>query len=443
MQLFALVVLMVLLFPLKGNAQQPPYQDPQLNFTIDRGLQLTTNTVATLVVSALNTGDATVVVSDDLTLVRPSSVRNALKVDVTVAGTIPSAYQIDWNINIPLTGVNTLCFAYYFTPTVTTGWSNTMYIAETSAYAIRYQWNPMNVYPNVVKNGWNLVTLDMNTPSTTSGAVDRAHIHKRLRMQLNIPASATGAIYISPVFLNCNTAPKVAFVFDDNGATQYTEAFKYLDSKRLKGSLAIQTGLVGVSGMTGAQIQDVYAKGWSVHNHTTVHTDYTTLTQAQVLADFLTAQDVLNTLGTTYGSRTFVYPLGATNATVELGLGQAGVTHGLVAGNDMIESVWDGFANPYRIQRVAIINTTPLATTLAKVNDLLRFGGAIILYCHDIVVGAAGTQAEKATFRGVVDAVAQLHYSGKLEVMPVQELINAVELRRTGAANVRRIYPIQ
>lgn len=72
------------------------------------------------------------------------------------------------------------------------------------------------------------------------------------------------------------TRPKICLTFDDAYATQYTEAFRYMAKKGIKGTVAVTTSLVESNSTycTWADLDAMYQAGWDLVAHAIVHTGF-------------------------------------------------------------------------------------------------------------------------------------------------------------------------
>lgn len=394
---------------------------------LQKGTPITVANIDNLVVNALASGDATVVVSTETASqwLKPAQATSMIKFDVTVAGTVTSTYNLDWTVHLPLEHVNRLSFATYWGPaSVTGGWNLNVYVSETSAYANRYNFLPISISPNVFRAGeWNSTTLDMNTPNTITGTPSRTMVMQRIRMNIAIPASVTGTIYISPIYANYINTPSVMLVFDDGTSSQYATAFKYMQKKNLVGALAITSG---TTQLTTPQYQDLATAGWSFHNHSATHADLSVLTQAQVLTELQTCNTYLSQRGLAYGNTTLVYPFGFTSANAIAAAKQAGFTHGVIL-RQQIEKNWTGLDNPFKISRYLMDTTTNLAAITALVEQAKTFQGSLLFVIHRVLVGATSSDTELSMFTGFMDYLAAEQNAGRIQVLALQDWVNRME----------------
>lgn len=108
---------------------------------------------------------------------------------------------------------------------------------------------------------------------TASGGESIANLITQVRVRID---SSNGGQFHVDHFAYVPPArkrkPSICFQFDDGYSTQYTEAFSYMSTKGMKGSVMGVEDFVGAGGFaTLLQLQEMYAAGWDICNHTKAH----------------------------------------------------------------------------------------------------------------------------------------------------------------------------
>lgn len=113
-----------------------------------------------------------------------------------------------------------------------------------------------------------------------------------------------------------NHRPLVTFIKDDGDSSEYTRDLGVFNAQGIVGCAAIIGELIGVSAtaMTWAQVDSLRAYGWEIMGHG--ETNLTTLTTAQVEADFLAQLDSASAHGIEL--KNYAYPNGATNDSIKI-----------------------------------------------------------------------------------------------------------------------------
>lgn len=361
------------------------------------------------------------------TYLRPSGTTKVLRLQVGL-GTTTTTINIEWTINQILATQDCVGFMYYCASAVNPAFTCRIHLVETAAYSNYFQHEMAAQYPNVGQLGWNAPVSALNAPFSTTGSPSLNNTFQRMRIQIALLATNAVDLYICPVFLKVRQAPTFVFCFDDNSTSQYTEGFPYMTAQGLKGSLAVQTQ--AGSGMSVANMQEMHTAGWSMHNHTQTHTNLGAVGLETALNEVRLAQATLNANGLTRGRDIIIYPNGSTNDTLEAALIQMGYRGGGAIVNGQPEHPLDGFANPMRLNRRATDISISLATLQQRIDGTINTGGVLVLYTHQILVGAGAGDTERATFRGLVDYLAPLHHAGVCHVTTLSELYERTRGRR-------------
>lgn len=162
--------------------------------------------------------------------------------------------------------------------------------------------------------------LDANAYSSPGWLAATGGLIKNLRLRLYNNNTATAAeVFVYGVQLN-RVAKKgtVIMEFDDAFLSQYTQAFKYMKSKGIVGSIAVIKRAVGqLAGAidaydycTEAQLKSMHEAGWSMVTHGYYPHRTNLATEAAILAD---VTDNFNYVSSTFdaeGAKHYVLPAG-------------------------------------------------------------------------------------------------------------------------------------
>ena len=136
---------------------------------------------------------------------------------------------------------------------------------------------------------------------------------------------------------NIKGTPRMVLTFDDGYTSVFTNAFPIMQQYGIKGTVYLNTALVGTPGrLTLQQLQTLYDAGWTIANHTPNHTnlitgsltnapDTTVLTVDQVKAIVKPGIDWLLANGFTRGAYDFALPFGLYNDNVLQALKELGI----------------------------------------------------------------------------------------------------------------------
>lgn len=198
-----------------------------------------------------------------------------------------------------------------------------------------------------------------------------------------------------------------AFVsFDDEHESVYEHAYPHMAANGQRGTIYTITDLVGnANKMTWTELQALDAAGWDIGNHTRDHTNLTTLTYAEQLAELQDAQDALDAQGLGAHADQVAYPYGAYNDDTLAAMAAAGMQTGRTVENAAPDIL--PFANPYRLQVYCYLTSTlSLAQAKAKV-DVAKAAGAILSVLGHILVvsGPGANEWAIQDFRDLMDYI--------------------------------------
>lgn len=161
--------------------------------------------------------------------------------------------------------------------------------------------------------GWHHVPIAV----TWNGVVNR--------MVFRAESSNGSSIYLDSIEVARQSFPGIIFSFDDGFESQY-DIYSMMKPYGVRGTLYVCSAAIGATGnLTLSELQEMYADGWAIANHTNVHNDYRTSDAATVKyhTDVCTAW--LETNGMPRAARHFAYPFGYKTAHIVDGIKQAGM----------------------------------------------------------------------------------------------------------------------
>lgn len=258
---------------------------------------------------------------------------------------------------------------------------------------------------NVV-TGWNEVLFDPTLFTSTGGEVwtntmQSVQVRVKALTGTNLNVSFD-ALYYQDTSVN---RPKLLFTFDGNWDSQYTEAYMRMAAYGFKGSIAVIPSTVGTAGrMTLAQLQEVYAAGWDLANHTMNYTNLKTEpSSTNKIKEIEDARAWLEQNGFYRAADILVYPQGAYDQTV---LNYLATTYRGARG--LAESLeFDTPVEKFKIRVHSCTNTVTINTAKGWVDEAIRTGGTLVLVFQKIVASpSAQTEWSTSNFQQLVDYVA-------------------------------------
>lgn len=178
--------------------------------------------------------------------------------------------------------------------------------------------------------------------------------------------------------------PAVRIEFDDGYASVYTAGYPAMKSKSLRGTVYVITNLIDSAGyLTAGQLQELYANGWSIANHTSDHTNLTTLSQADQQTKLSTAKAALDALGFTRCSDMVAYPYNAYDDNTLAAMATLAYKTGRAADSNNSELLIP--ANNFVLGNYGVANTVTLAVAKAKVDAAVSGKCIWALLFHKLV----------------------------------------------------------
>ena len=107
-----------------------------------------------------------------------------------------------------------------------------------------------------------------------------------LKIELITAAAQVAEVSLDILEMGEVNRPGIVLTFDDIDLTTYTLAYPQLASRKMVGTGYQVSDYIGTAGkLTAAQLQELYAAGWDIGNHSKTHTPFTSLTQPQIEAE--------------------------------------------------------------------------------------------------------------------------------------------------------------
>jgi peptidoglycan/xylan/chitin deacetylase (PgdA/CDA1 family) len=130
----------------------------------------------------------------------------------------------------------------------------------------------------------------LKTDFSLAGAARWSSV-RRIEIRLvAISAPNPASMYLYGLWGDVSARPKVLLSFDDGNATVYTRAFPVMSAAGMAGTLYLNGNRIDTAGgLSLSQVQEMYASGWDVANHTIDHTPLAqmgTIKRSGVVATF-------------------------------------------------------------------------------------------------------------------------------------------------------------
>lgn len=281
--------------------------------------------------------------------------------------------------------------------------------------------------------GWNWIYLRKS--ELTSGTLDLTDVTKPMVVvRISFTAANVGYVDLSSLWFNL-PKPKNQLVctFDDASETVYTVAYPYMRERGMVGTIYMCGSLVNTPGyLTTNQLNELYAAGWDICNHTYSHLFAVTgnggsgyLTAAQVrtwMADVMRNDQWLANNGWHRGRKHFAYPGGDCSPGIhDVALAFNGFKTGRVINSTGLNAHHIiGCPNPMTIPARGVSSTAPttdLTNMLENANGtgstLAAMGRSSFWYIHELSNNVGGNYFPPDRFYTAINRAVELGFESK------------------------------
>ena len=238
---------------------------------------------------------------------------------------------------------------------------------------------------------------------------------------------------------NVQGIPKMIITFDDGYANIFNTAFPIMQKYGIKGTIYLNEGFVGLPGyLTLAQLHTLYNAGWTIANHTPVHTDLTSLTSvAEIKA---TVQGGINWLlanGFTRGAYNLAYPWGIYNSMVLEALKECNIQTARTVmlrntaspPDSLLQLTQEG---PEGMNYPDGPNYTTLALAEDFVKNTISSKTSTVVMLHQIIsIPQTGSDWATADFANWMAYIAQDVAQNKIDMDTIDEFYNSIKTEGT------------
>lgn len=279
-----------------------------------------------------------------------------------------------------------------------------IYISSTTDFSKYFKFS---MFSSSFHEGTNEILINRTTWANTGGE-DWANTMVRLRVRVNAKAAVQAVLRFDSLYAGYYSRPKCIFNFDDGYASVYTKAYPYLRKYGFKGSTFVNSNLVESNGsyMTRAQLDELYAAGWDIGNHTHTHPHLDQQSAATIQSELDSCTTYLKARGYIRNNmhKHFVYPYGDYNQTV---INEVTNRSFLTARTTISNRTQvNNLDNPYLLlwQGVSVGNA---AAAKAALDRTIADGGVVMWGLHAIAdTPGQAWEWDTASFQELVDYVA-------------------------------------
>jgi len=278
--------------------------------------------------------------------------------------------------------------------------------------------------------GWYRISVNVQDMySTTPGSVDLAAINVcRIRVDPATALSSGSYVIVGPIRQSASCRSMFLITNDDGNVETYNNLSEFT-SRSLPVTAYINSSTIGTgTRMTEANLQSLYAAGWTIGNHFEDHngwgpSDGTPLTQAQKLAQYEATRDWIEARYPGGGVHCS-YPFGHYTYTDQMLLKTAGAK----TARTTIAQLKQGAVDPVASLNSAVgMNADQLfSLDSATTDSVSSFSASQITGFIDSVIAARGHGI--MLFHKIVASGASV--SGDINLVDLQTILDHVVLRR-------------
>lgn len=280
-----------------------------------------------------------------------------------------------------------------------------------------------------LRTGWNRIVFKRSDCAVGNGNPSWVSPVTQIRIRTLSLSGQTVNMTVDDFRIGRYERPKVIVTFDDGNATDYTEAFAYMQPLGLKGVCYVPGENVGATNqITLSQMQEMYSAGWDMGNHSYTHVDLTTLTEEEVKEEIRLDAEYLINNGMPRAAYMLAWPFSALNDTVMEWVRQAGIVVARTGANGINSHERQ---EKLKLYRGSVSSTMTVGDLTAYVDTVVERGGLLIYNFHDIRTVEATTDVTQATFRAVMDYLKVKVNQGVLDVVTISEWYDGLAGKRT------------
>ena len=258
-----------------------------------------------------------------------------------------------------------------------------------------------------LKTGWNHVKTHADDWNDEGGE-DWGNTFTDFRINWTNAGGKTGTLYIDSIWDNAKAKAYCMIFWDDCFQSAYDKIYNYGQDRGIKTIWPVVSNLIGYSTYLSEEVlKKIYEDGNDVINHTTDHTNLTTLTESGIQARIEGCYDFLDGLGFDRSKYFFAYPQNAFNAStsdVLASLDYKMARAGRVDTQQIPIELDPTNAMPYALNTSLELTSATTTTSVSEVmTEAINRGGICVIYAHKVETTASESLA-------VNESVAQYMY---------------------------------
>ena len=302
---------------------------------------------------------------------------NSIKLTTPSGGNVIVAKSVNWDLSAEAEQGNFRLWVYVYGTSEPAGFqihlSNDAgfqnYYVPRYGSGIRFRNRPGSKLINLRKSDW---TVGGGSPSWTSPTVG---------IKFRVDGTTADSYSLDGLYSGVIARPAILFTFDDGKSSLYTQAYAYMKTRNVRGTGYPVTDWVnGTHQATWLQLQEMYAAGWTIGNHTKTHSHLPSLSEVDQESELMGARSALNAHGITNVDYV-CYPFGEYDNNTLTAMTNLGMHNGrtLLYGNFVSPVV-----APYEIPQREIASSVALSSAETWVDTARSRQEILVIVFHDI-----------------------------------------------------------
>lgn len=256
--------------------------------------------------------------------------------------------------------------------------------------------------------GWNVVRITRDMFAAT-GTISWTDVMKKIAVSLVYPGASATA-YFDVVMAGYKPQPKILFCWDNGYASAYDLVYPLMTSLGVRGTIGVVKDFTGLEGritpaspyayecMSLAELQEMYAAGWGMANHSKRHVQLTYTGYPSIQANYdeiAPCSEFLEENGMPRAARHFIYPAGKFSYEYTYpALAQAG----MLTARSCIETPSYNLPEQtpyekYRLRTYELRADRSVQSVLDEIDTAIQYGGSLMIFGHITVAsGATGAR---------------------------------------------------
>ena len=302
---------------------------------------------------------------------------NSIKLTTPSSGNVIGTKSVNWDLSAPAEQGNFRLWVYVYGTSGPAGFQiqlsndagfQNYYVHKRYGSGIRFRNRP----------GWNLINLRKSDWTVGGGSPSWTNPTVGIKFPSRWSLKRTLTLWMGFIVGLLHDLQS-SFTFDDGKSSLYTQAYGYMKTRNVRGTgYPVIDWVNGTNQATWPQLQEMYAAGWTIGNHTKTHAHLPSLSEADQESGLMGARSALNAHGMTNVDYV-CYPFGEYDNNTLTAMANLGMRNGrtLIYGNSISPVV-----APYEIPQREIASIVALSTAEGWVDTAKSRQEILVIVFH-------------------------------------------------------------